>query len=385
MATRQMEVHRGGEWSSQQNYLPTRNQPVVLSYKRQRIPSHYIKRLREAISSEAHRNYFQQRYQWDDFVWSSIAWDPLYTIGRRTTKQRCFVNRTKLVHNWLNLGAQRAKFHAISSDTSQQCPYCTKEEDFTHLLTCDDPRAKKCRFEASTNLRKGLRTFSGGSTLLQLIKLWIKQPEQSPQTQAPTRALQWSVNQAIASQAKIGWQHLFRGIVSNDWGFITSDTDCTPPHMRKATANVNLICAIQTLQNYTLAIWTGRNDMLHSNAAIPISIREAQVNSEISALHQIHHTFSSSVQSYFRQPLEALLHAPFRTRQRWLILTKLVTSQQPKPSNGQSQLTAYNFSIHAPLHLESQHSDIIQESTLPILPGTPQQTQLTKFFQPSIK
>ena len=242
-----------------------------------------------------------------------------------------------------------------------------------------------CRFDASTNLRKGLRTFSGGSTILKLINLWIQQPEQPPHAQAPTHALQWSVNQAISSQTKIGWEHLFRGIISNDWGFITSDSDCTPPHMRTATSNVNLIGAIQTLQTYTLAIWTGRNAMLHSNAVIPISIREAKVNAEIAALHQIRHTFATSVQLYFRQPLEALLNAPLRTRQRWLILTKLVTSQQPKPSNGQSQLTAYNFSIHVPLHLESPPTDRVQEYPLPILPDVLQQTHLTKFYHPSIR
>jgi hypothetical protein len=46
MATRHMDIHRDGEWASQQNYLPTRNQPVVVSYKGQRIPSHYIVVLR---------------------------------------------------------------------------------------------------------------------------------------------------------------------------------------------------------------------------------------------------------------------------------------------------------------------------------------------------
>jgi hypothetical protein len=38
MATRHMEIHRDGEWASQQNYLSMRNQPVVVSYKGQRIP-----------------------------------------------------------------------------------------------------------------------------------------------------------------------------------------------------------------------------------------------------------------------------------------------------------------------------------------------------------
>jgi hypothetical protein len=31
--------------------------------------------------------------------------------------------------------------------------------------------------------------------------------------------------------------------------------------------------------------WTGQNDMLHSNTAIPITTREVQVNSEITALY----------------------------------------------------------------------------------------------------
>jgi hypothetical protein len=156
-----------GEWSSRQNYLPTRNQPVVLSHAHQRIPSHYIKRLRDAITSQSHRIYFQQRYRWDDYVYRLIAWDALFTIGRRSSSLPSSGTRSKLVHNWLNLGTQRAKFHPLSSEMANQCPYCQLEETFTHLMTCPDPRAKKCRFEASSNLRKGLSGFSGGTTLLQ--------------------------------------------------------------------------------------------------------------------------------------------------------------------------------------------------------------------------
>ena len=142
MATRHMNTHRGGEWASQQNFLPTRNQPVVVSYLGQRIPSHYIKRLRDSISSQAHRTYLQNRYKWDDYVWSTIAWEPLYAIGRRVSQQSCFSNRSKLIHNWLNLGCQRAKFHSSSADATIQCPYCKQEETFVHLLTCPDPRAQ---------------------------------------------------------------------------------------------------------------------------------------------------------------------------------------------------------------------------------------------------
>ena len=391
MATRHMDVHRSGAWSSRQNYYATRNQPVVLSYKKQRIPSHYTERLRDSIASDAHRSYLQQRYRWDDFVWSTIAWEPLYSIGRRTRQNPCFTNRSKLIHNWLNLGSQRSKIYHQSSETSKQCPYCRQDENFIHLLTCADPRAKKCRFLANTNLRKGLCSFNGGPTLLRLIYLWIQQPENPLVIQAPTRALQWAVNQAIASQTRIGWEHIFRGIISSDWGFIASETDCTPPTMRQEMSKINLICAIQTLQNYTLTIWAGRNDVLHSNTIVPTSIREAHINSEISAMYQIRHTLSASTQQHFRHSIDTLLLAPYRTRQRWLIISKLITAQPSKPGHGQAQLTSYNFSVRHELLLPTTTpaNDIMEHPTDPTISQLPMnatlQTQLTTYFHPSIR
>jgi hypothetical protein len=155
-----------------------------------------------------------------------------------------------------------------------------------------------------------------------------------------------TVTTAILSQTKIGWEHLFRGIISSDWGFITSDSDRTPPHMRRETAHIHLTTIIHKLQNYTLHIWEGRNLLLHSNTAVSITIREAQVNLEISTLYAMRHTLSTRVQLYFQRPLETFLNAPYRHRQRWLIITRLATAQQQLPVTGQSQLTSYNFSIH---------------------------------------
>ena len=391
MATRQMELHKGGEWASQQNYFPTRNQPVTISHMRQRIPSHYIARLRDSITSDAHRIYLQQRYRWDAPTWSTIAWEPLYTIGRRTTTKPCFANRSKLLHNWLNLVSQRAKMHRNPSAALHQCPYCQQEETFIHMLTCEDPRAKKCRFMASTKLRKGLRTIAGGTTLLQLANSWIQSPTLIPHAQAQSHDLQRSINQAVASQTRIGWEHIFRGIISNEWGFIYTDTDRTPPDVRRATSKITLSCAIQTLQNYTLDIWSGRNETLHSNAIVPVSIREAHVNSEIIALYQIRHTLATCVQTYFRQTPEDLLRTPYRTRQRWLILTKLVTSQQPKPGHGQAQLTSYNFSVRHEILLPNTTptNDTMEHTTDPKISHLPMndtlQTQLTTYFHPSIR
>ena len=262
--------------------------------------------------------------------------------------------------------------------------YCQQDEHFVHLLTCTDSCAKKCRFEASTNLRKGLKSIPGGSTLLRLINSWILNPAQHPCAPAATLGLQRAVDQAIASQSRIGWAHLFCGIISSDWGIIIPDDDTSmSPRMRRSNARLHLSSIIHTtLQNYSLCIWSGRNTMLHSNSVIPISIREAQVNSEISALYAIWHTFTTSIQFYFRQSLHDPLCAPYRTCLRWLIITKLATAQQhQQPSQGQSQLTSYNFSIHPEFHLEQHPTSAFSNNfTIP-----PLQTHITKFFHPSIR
>ena len=216
---------------------------------------------------------------------------------------------------------------------------------------------------------------------------WIQNPSQCPQAQAATRGLQRAVDQAVTSQSRIGWVHLFRGIISSDWGFIIPDDDMSmSPQMRRSNAKLHLSSIVNTLQNYALAIWAGRNTMLHSNSVVPISIREAQVNSEIVAMYGIHNTFTTRVQFYFRQSLDNLLRAPYRTRQRWLIITKLATAQQQQPSKGQSQLTSYNFSLHPEFQLvQSEISDSPSETTDTTNITTSIQTQLTTFFHPSIR
>jgi hypothetical protein len=47
--------------------------------------------------------------------------------------------------------------------------------------------------------------------------------------------------------------------------------------------------------------------MLHSNSVVPISICKAKLNSEISAMYAIYHTFTTCVQFYFRQSLDSLI------------------------------------------------------------------------------
>jgi hypothetical protein len=198
---------------------------------------------------------------------------------------------------------------------------------------------------------------------------------------ATSTDLPHAVNHAVESQRNIGWEHMFRGIVSRSWGNLNPANDTTPTPFHTVNAHHNLSCAVQALQDYSLAIWAGRNAMLHSTTLTPILIREAQVNSEISALYALQSTYTARVQLYFRQPLSSLLHATYRTRQRWLIITKLATAQQIQPSHSQTQLTSYAFTLHT--DVASERPAMPQASNTSYTLRT--QTQLTTFFAQSLR
>ena len=53
-------------------------------------------------------------------------------VAQRTQTKQAAVNQSKLVHNWLNLGCQRAEFVKDDDDDSNHaklCPYCQEDED----------------------------------------------------------------------------------------------------------------------------------------------------------------------------------------------------------------------------------------------------------------
>ncbi|KAI2490389.1 hypothetical protein MHU86_24173 [Fragilaria crotonensis] len=89
--------------------LLARTLEVAVQYEKQVISSHYVTRLRECISLTDHRAFLQRKYKWSDQTWSFIAWDAFMTCARKPTLTNP-VTRSKIVHNWLHLGTQRAKF-----------------------------------------------------------------------------------------------------------------------------------------------------------------------------------------------------------------------------------------------------------------------------------
>jgi hypothetical protein len=385
MATKQMERQEtNAEESTIPNPLCPRNLNVEVRYAGQVISSHYTARLRECIGANNLRIFYQTKYKWSDQVWDSVAWDALTTCGQKPVLTQP-VNRSKIVNNWLNLGAQRAKFGrgATTLEIERCCPYCQQAEDFTHMLTCADPRAMKFRYNATVPLRTALsKSGNAGDAILQAIKVWTLTPEVSISIN-PANALfgiQPAIDRAMASQTKIGWAHLFRGFVSIDWGHIyhASDLIFLTPEDRRIRADKTLTEVIMAVHDYSLLIWKSRNAVLHEVGSDSLNIVHAALNHSISQLYSLKSTFSPIIQSYFTMPLEDLLRRSPRQRKRWLRLARLATSHSSATGTKQQLLSTY-----FPYAFTMPDDTVVLPSTESSLSTTPKisrQLPITTYF-----
>ena len=315
--------------------------PIEVAYNDQVISSHYVNRLRDVILTARHCTFLVQKYNWSASTNEEVAWEALYKCARRKTLSHAST-RSKLVHNWLNLGAQRASFgdNLPQSATERWCPYCKATEDFLHLLTCVDSRALKARYEATAALNKAMSAGGAGpQALYRAIKMWCQNPVGPPTIAVRTLRAQPMVDRALASQTIIGWTHVFWGFVSLDWGDFYSQDDDTPQDMRKTQADKSLANVVLAVQNYTLAIWNSCNAVLHEANSIGAEVVHASLNQAITQLYGIRSTLSPILQSYFHMPLEDRLCRSPRQRKRWLCLAQLASSHSSASGSRQQLLS----------------------------------------------
>jgi hypothetical protein len=384
MATKQLnrQANNDDERTLSTPLLP-RTLNVEVKYGSQVISSHYVARLRESISLHRHRTFLQAKYKWSDQVWESIALDAFMKCARRP-KLDNLVNRSKLVHNWLNLGTQRAIFGSggTISETERRCPYCTQTEDFTHMLTCTEPRALKFRYDALLPLRTVLSAAGDcGSAILRAIKTWTLEPlapiildSIDDESVDDAYCIQSSVDRAKDSQDCIGWVNFFRGFVSSDWGLIRPKADRISVDAHLIQSEKTLAAVIMAVQDYSLAIWKSRNAVLHESGS---DIVHAALNHSISQLYLLQPTFSPILQSYFTLPLEDRLRRSPRQRKRWLRLARLATSHSSGTGTRQQLLSTYFPHVHS-THADSTVS--ISPAECHTVPTILQQRSIPSYF-----
>ena len=211
--------------------LPTQSLPVQIFAGEQNIQSHYVANLRHAITAVCHCHYLQKKYKWPDHAWDVLACDSLYLCAQKTV-QRNAINRSKFVPNWLNLGSQQGTFRPDAPLVHRNCQYCATPEDFAHLLSCPDPRARKAQYDAMTKLRKGINGTPAAAPLLRVIKQWTDAPSEQIDLSPGVDMYEPAIRCALASQSLLGWTNFFRGFLCLDKGNIVTLPD--PCQLRRA-------------------------------------------------------------------------------------------------------------------------------------------------------
>ena len=365
--------------------LTPRHLPVELAYSGQIISSHYVQRLREEISLSRHRLFLQTKYKWDDTCWENIAWES-FSACAKTTRLSHAAFRSKLVHNWLHLGDQRSKFSTEVASIARNCPYCQLPEDFRHFLTCSSPRALKVRYDATAVLRKALDASPGATALFNAVQQWTSHPDDPVALPPSPRNCPGTVDSALSSQLIIGWPNLFRGFISIEWGNIVSRLDANSQEERRARALRSLAKAINSVQLYSYALWTGRNAVLHEHSESSLAIVHASLNHSISQLYSLQPSFSEILQSYFRLPLADRLRQSPRQRQRWLRLVRLATSHSSSSGTNQQLISLYFPYAVVPQAEEHPPGPMVCADThAPSLPPTRLSSQATiRSYFPSL-
>jgi hypothetical protein len=381
LTTRQLQ-HHGAQDSerTQTCALRPRHLPVEVFLGTQNISSQYILHLREELRSRRHREFLQKKYKWTSETVAEVAWDALSLCGHRVRADNAST-RSKLVHNWLNLGVQRAKLgNARTEETLRACPYCAASEDFIHLLSCPSPRAMASRFKATIELKKALGDSAGNNSIFRAVKQWTLNPQANIQVPSCASGFQRDIDRAVHSQSAIGWPHLLRGLISAKWGLIVDSNDLSSSTtVPSPTTTHHLALAIRALQDYSLAIWTSRNDALHNNEELSRDILHAELHHDIQAMYAFRDTFSPILQSYFSLPIEARLLRPLRQKQRWLRLVRLATSHSTMRGSRQQVLSRY-----FPFSSVQDTASLAPRPTgpLPVLPSITQQVPITQYITP---
>ena len=83
---------------------------------------------------------------------SSISWKAICLIKNRLSKNQS-IKTTKIMHNWLNVGRQKAKIER--NEEACACPCCgDAHEDQDHIYQCDHAKMKQTVHESIAKMEK---------------------------------------------------------------------------------------------------------------------------------------------------------------------------------------------------------------------------------------
>ncbi len=154
---------------------------------------------------------------------------------------------------------------------------------------------------------------------LGLLAIRHNTPYQAIQTDLPP-----ILRSTVKAQARLGWEQLYHGRVSNLW---EQAIDQLNHHLHISGCYI-VIQMIKAVWTYVLALWTSRNQHLHQDAGC-LSLPD--YHQAVITMYETHQQLPPEVQeAVFHRPLEEMLDKPPAFLRSWIERSQRYIQQQLK-------------------------------------------------------
>ena len=314
--------------STQEKYPPFPTTTISLKIEDTRVTSKLKHQIEDALHLQDLMSYRRDKYGWAQSTWNAIDWRSFeIAIKHQKPGFKRFLHRYTC--EWLPVGARTKFYH---NHKSSKCISCQSEydESCVHIFQCPNPRRRSHLLNLVTNLTTGLmkkHTYRNLARCLQqnLIN-WIK-GEPYSEFQIPINPSQYdyTIQQAVIEQNKIGWNHAFKGWLSTKWAMAQdeyyearSQTDKRinrKYHNRISWSKT----IIQGLQEIAFSTWKFRNrDIYGHNKQEEESIGLDNMKSKVRREYERRHTFPAKIQwRYFTRSVQDRVNDSINMLQAW--------------------------------------------------------------------
>ena len=272
--------------------------------------------------------YIQDRYAWSDRVMKNVNWVAHGTILRKQFKRKS--HYTKLVHGILPTGKQVHRRDPIRN----KCPLCRDAvEDWQHILKCPHERRDKWRQDMLVAVEQKSTSLNTRPMLIRILIAalngWLRHTLTDYAYELNPSGFPREVRRLIRQQNEIGWQQLFLGRFSNEWGDLQDDhyaqtraeAAYDKKKIKKQTGQRWQVAIIGLLWDQWWAVWESRNKDLHGADAHSRSQAETrEVHRTLRELYDLRPRLSTEVQALLYAEVTEHYDKPNWTNKNWIAI-----------------------------------------------------------------
>lgn len=203
-------------------------------------------------------SYVAEKFDWDEETMADIQWKALGEVLKAYSAHR--QRKTiQMMYEWQNDGMQKMK---IDGDDGK-CPACEETETTLHHVYCLDEKMMTERKKQMSIMQKTMKKFNTYPGIISTIQqlLCQDQKEVIETFPLPSTYTDQLLLEAATMQHKLGCHALPKGFISTKWALVQQEWCSVTNKRYNMDRWTNSL--IKALQDFTHAMWTKRNDVLH--------------------------------------------------------------------------------------------------------------------------